>query len=420
MNQQDTHTAPDLPESDNHSDCISRLPDSILIEILSRLPTKIIFQSKCVSKRWRSLISDPGLGQFHTSKISSPPETTLFLRSVVNPKFRFFNFSSNFVSIQVEKSGDGSLFSTLIVNGLHPRPVEIVGSCDGLLLCSDARDLVYYLFNPITKDITAIPPSPFPCHSVGCGLICKVEGGILKLYCLVLIQRAIDSLETLNFQIYSSGSNGWRVVRSSCPGQLGRVFSEYSISPAIPYKGMLHWVHLAQGVMIVYDPLGNPDQCRFIDLPGEKPRYDMFNRVCNVCEGRIRYFEVENLSIQRHTFPGIRVWVLSDHEKGEWVLEHHVARSAFFTDDGCLKREMPLMPRMSLMPLAFSPLNKDIVYFWCAFCIVSYNVRSKRLVIEVENYAGKLLCYKDVFPFVFPHWPMSIPEILTKNCDSDV
>ncbi|KAJ8426434.1 hypothetical protein Cgig2_021041 [Carnegiea gigantea] len=318
----DKPTVSDLSESDNHSDCISHLSDSILTEILSRLPTKIIYQAQCISKRWRSLISDPGFGQFHTSKISSPPETTLFLRSVVNPKFNFFNFSSNFVGIQVEKSGDRALFSTLIVNGLHPKPVEIVGSCDGLLLCSDARNLVYYLFNPITNEITAIPPSPYPCQPVGCGLICKVEG-----------------------------SNEWRVARSSCPGQLGRVFSEYSISPAIPYGGMLHWVHLAQGVMIVYDPLGNSGQCRFIDLPGEKPR---------------------------------------DHVKGEWVLEHHVARSAFFADDGCLKREMPLMPRMSLMPIAFNPLNKDIVYFWCAFCIVSYNVHSKRLVIEVENYTGSL------------------------------
>lgn len=289
-----------------------------------------------------------------------------------------------------------------------------MGLCDGLLLCSDKRNLVYYTFNPITKDITAIPPSPYPCYPVGCGLICKLECGIVKIYFLVWIQRVIDSLETLNFQIYSSDSNEWRVVRVSCPGQICRVFSEYSISPTIPYKEILHWVHLAQGSMIVYDPLGHPSRCRFIDLPGEKPRYDMFSRVCNVCEGHMRYFEVENLSIQRHTFPGIRVWVLSDHEKGEWVLEHRVTRSAFHTDDGYLNKGMSSMPRMSLMPLAFNPLNKDVVYFWCAFCIVSYNVRSKRLVIEVENHTGKLLCYKDVFPFVFPQWPLSVPKTLGK------
>ncbi|KAK9923884.1 hypothetical protein M0R45_032282 [Rubus argutus] len=36
------------------------LPDAILVEILCRLPcNKLIFQYKCVSTRWFSLITDP-------------------------------------------------------------------------------------------------------------------------------------------------------------------------------------------------------------------------------------------------------------------------------------------------------------------------------------------------------------------------
>lgn len=136
----------------------------------------------------------------------------------------------------------------------------------------------------------------------------------------------------------------------------------------------------------------------------------MFNRICNVCEDRLRYFEVENSLIQGHTFPGVRVWVLSDYEKGEWVLEHHVDRSVFQTNVGYLKRNMPLVPCTYLMPLAFDPVNQDVIYFWCAFCILSYNVQTKRMTIEMENYNGKLLCYKDVYPFVFPPWPLSIPK----------
>lgn len=53
-------------------------------------------------------------------------------------------------------------------------------------------------------------------------------------------------------------------------GSLVGFFPEYSISAGIPYKGILHWVHVAHGIIIAYDPLGDHRQCRFIDLPGEK------------------------------------------------------------------------------------------------------------------------------------------------------
>lgn len=129
------------------------------------------------------------------------------------------------MDVKVETSGCGNLFSTLIVNGLHPKPVEIVGSCDGLLLCSDARKIVYYICNPITREIVSIPPSPYPCQSVGCGLICKLEGGVVNLYCLVLIQRVVGSVDAFTFQVYSSESNEWRVVKGSYLGQLSRFFS---------------------------------------------------------------------------------------------------------------------------------------------------------------------------------------------------
>ena len=63
---------------------------------------------------------------------------------------------------------------------------------------SKLKDELSIIFS---EEITAILPSLYPCHSVRCGLICKVEGGILTLCYLVLIPRVIDSLKHWTFKV---------------------------------------------------------------------------------------------------------------------------------------------------------------------------------------------------------------------------
>jgi len=49
----------------------SDIPDSLLTEILIRLPLKSIFLFKTVSKRWLSLISDPFFARYYVTRINS-------------------------------------------------------------------------------------------------------------------------------------------------------------------------------------------------------------------------------------------------------------------------------------------------------------------------------------------------------------
>ncbi|MCI32976.1 F-box/kelch-repeat protein, partial [Trifolium medium] len=43
------------------------LPFDLIIEILSRLPVKLLLQFRCVCKSWKSLISDPKFAKKHLS-----------------------------------------------------------------------------------------------------------------------------------------------------------------------------------------------------------------------------------------------------------------------------------------------------------------------------------------------------------------
>ena len=60
---------------------IDDLPECLLIEILIRLPLKSIFQCKCVSRRWWSLISAPSFAyivhRLRSSSILQRPSTLL-------------------------------------------------------------------------------------------------------------------------------------------------------------------------------------------------------------------------------------------------------------------------------------------------------------------------------------------------------
>ena len=58
---------------------IDDLPECLLIEILTRLPLKSIFQCKCISRRWCSLISAPSFAyivhKLRSSSILQRPST---------------------------------------------------------------------------------------------------------------------------------------------------------------------------------------------------------------------------------------------------------------------------------------------------------------------------------------------------------
>ncbi|XP_058741585.1 F-box/kelch-repeat protein At3g23880-like [Vicia villosa] len=104
------------------------IPDEIIVEVLSFLPVKSLIQMKCVSKFFKSLISDPTFIKMHLRRSARNPQLTIVSGKCV-ADFRFVtlainDFLENPLIIVPEKP-----FLPLL-DTVH---YWLVGSCNGLL-----------------------------------------------------------------------------------------------------------------------------------------------------------------------------------------------------------------------------------------------------------------------------------------------
>ncbi|KAL7220857.1 hypothetical protein ACSBR2_013697 [Camellia fascicularis] len=63
----------------------------MLVDILTRLPAKVVVQCKCISKRWHSLIEDPSFVDLHHTRAQSRPYLVTSLINYLFTKIHFFS-----------------------------------------------------------------------------------------------------------------------------------------------------------------------------------------------------------------------------------------------------------------------------------------------------------------------------------------
>ncbi|KAM0867685.1 hypothetical protein ACQ4PT_041827 [Festuca glaucescens] len=140
------------------------LPEELVLEILIRLPVKSLRRFKCVSKAWRTEISDPSFIrshlQFSASRWEQNPSlliTPHTLDRAVQGENWPTTFSSN---IRFYKWQQGASKTRLV----HGRDFDgefssvcLFAYCDGLVLLP--TDTKVYLFNPATRDVLTLPES---------------------------------------------------------------------------------------------------------------------------------------------------------------------------------------------------------------------------------------------------------------------
>ena len=89
-------------------------------------------------------------------------------------------------------------------------PVNIIGSCNGLLLCcaaTEASPTVYYICNPLTKQWFALPPVYHRNRDAYTGLICENNSNQYgyRVVCIVS-----NSNLDLAVKIFSSETGRWK------------------------------------------------------------------------------------------------------------------------------------------------------------------------------------------------------------------
>ncbi|KAL8051851.1 hypothetical protein ABFX02_06G175500 [Erythranthe guttata] len=128
-------------------------PEEIIAEILSRLPVKSLLKFRCVSKSWRSLISDK---HFIKSHLQISRKDTNFTRHWIIQTFLFEN--------PIRKQSLKRCYLPSLFSGLSSDPVEIdfpienykggvwvVDSCNGLVCISINDGRHFLLWNPSTR-----------------------------------------------------------------------------------------------------------------------------------------------------------------------------------------------------------------------------------------------------------------------------
>ncbi|XP_021739426.1 F-box protein CPR30-like [Chenopodium quinoa] len=138
------------------------LPQDIIVNILSRLPSKSIGRSPCVSKPWKSLLSQPHFIKTHLNRIKHIPTTQESLLFVSNDS------TSSFYSVHFKNAHYRSEEITVFASKLNlsdriyiRTERSNVASCDGLILLNNEPFNKWLLVNPTTTAMKELPISPF-------------------------------------------------------------------------------------------------------------------------------------------------------------------------------------------------------------------------------------------------------------------
>ncbi|XP_016459023.1 putative F-box/kelch-repeat protein At1g15680 [Nicotiana tabacum] len=420
------------------------LPNWFLEEIFLRLPVKCVFRYKCVSKQWLSLISAPSFVSLYISRASLLPQQT-----------PIWTILANTLSVNngVNYFAQSYLPDLLSDNRLHPRfctihfpyvgcPEDeryaIVAVSDGLVLY-DRGGSDYRIYNAITGDCIALPPPSMSFERVSTGFITESEGGSLRSFKVVRFDCQFGESYILKFEIFLSETGSWRslVVHNDVPIEV------VSLRRPVSLNGNLHWIDRRLGIM-AFDPSNDLNQCRVIELHDDidKQCNDARNNgsptLCDVHQGRLRYIEVSLVPSYPFGFSGFSVWVLDDYDSSNWSLQHRVKiRDIVFDDISMSKALTGLIPT----PIAFHPLDANILYLGFGDAVVSYNMKTLKLDVVAVTAAQQnswpkagtvpaspfsrlclgdpddvpvmiqrlLPCWSSAFLFMLPAWPISLP-----------
>ncbi|XP_023759630.1 F-box protein At3g26010 isoform X2 [Lactuca sativa] len=399
-----------------------KLTDELLIEILIRLPQKQANICKCVSIRFRSLISrsyfirryvnyhqnNNCFGLYYQSQLLFPKIRPSEIQKDIAfgfPMFESPGFSLSFIKKEI---------------------LQFLASNNGLVLCSAPlrNPIVYFVCNPLTKQWIPLPPPPTNIKTVYIGFICNPryscndddERGSFKVVRIEVVNcnSHWDLSDTLKLEIFCSVLGRWReeYFMSNSTHDHGFFCGWDSWCPsAVVCDGLLYWNSVSNSGIFCYDPYNG--ECRTIKLPHEiRNQVRHFRYISgNCCLGeyadRLRYFYFSRRSWN------YRVWELKNGGGCEWLLLHEVELDEMKCGDKNIDKN-----KMGL--LSPHPLNQDILFFWCpaelpsfTIRIVEYDMEKKLLTLPCLLRDARVISFFfPLFsPFVLPCWPTAVPPI---------
>lgn len=215
------------------------LKDIVREHALCFLPAKSLFRFQSVCRDWKQQISTPFFA--HNQSLAFHTALGFFCQTRGN--------AASFVACDPKSCGvpDPSL-------GFLPEPVDIRSSSNGLLCCqARTGDRAYYICNPATKQWKQLP-KPNADHGSESSAVIIFQPSLLNFvaeYKVVCAFQSTDFDDALEFEIYSSTENSWKVSGEIC-------FVSGSVSPlaGVHVNNVIYWKFKkgsCGSAMIVYD-----------------------------------------------------------------------------------------------------------------------------------------------------------------------
>lgn len=283
----------------------------VLVDVLSRLPTRTLLGMRCVSKEWRRLISDRSLVQLQLKRTElSQPTSGFFYQE----RFKWCNDDIRFVSY-IPADMEGTEVQGRVLDFL-PENVVIQGVSNGLICCRSCFPSPYpliYVCNPISREWVSLP---FPVYDSTSSLALAFDPfcdpiDVSTNFKLVNIYEIETEMEDLlfSFDVYSSRTGSWRrsVEICQCRHNLFK-------NKGLFVKGFLYW--LMDGDQILMFDLEH-ELSWLITVPVPRAEFNSIPEMCiGEFEGQLQYVLLSE--------DGLLLWVLEDHFGSQWRLKYSI------------------------------------------------------------------------------------------------
>ncbi|KAF9594586.1 hypothetical protein IFM89_033556 [Coptis chinensis] len=237
--------------------------DELTMEILIKLPMEVLIISKCVSKRFRCLISEQTfLSRVVTRNKKLPPLITGFFHY----NDRKLNFHTCFPNDDTDALKCDLSFLRCNSN---QHPVNVIASESGLLLCAREKKgtncIHYIVCNPFTKQCLELPQlswGPSKCAVLFCYDNEERSNKGREIEFKVLYFRCFGD-DLLEIDIYSSEKGKWE--ESKIPNLLG--FNCIPIRATL-FDGSIYLWGYWEYIIYIYDV--RKESVRSIPLPPDR------------------------------------------------------------------------------------------------------------------------------------------------------
>ncbi|XP_027071569.1 F-box protein At5g07610-like [Coffea eugenioides] len=214
--------------------------EDLLIQILFRLPVKSLLRFKCVSKRWKSIISTPYFSINHTRRNPKPISSSLLMlndRSLI--LLSLGNHENN-------TKADYRIPSFGFFNITADVTMRILGMCNGLMLCFitsafKEHEYAYCVGNITTKQLRKLPPPSMLASNLIIGMNLAFDPSNSPHFKVICVgQHFMQDAGSCEIEIYSSETDEWKLWNGSfCnPFDILEVFDR-----GVFCNGAMHWLN---------------------------------------------------------------------------------------------------------------------------------------------------------------------------------